>query len=177
LASGAWQPVRALPLWAAQLLAVPIGTAVALVVMAAWVLMTPHFDMSFAPAWHVAVAGAMVILSGMLVQVSAHPLRGLSSQSIIGIWPSRFTPYTACLTTIRKQHLVAVSVLPFLVLTVLPLAFAAVTQISSGWLVFASCFAAWVFGPVLVLGLPTWWLPPKCMVAGRGFKAYWRPFS
>jgi hypothetical protein len=174
LACGEWQRIPRLPLWATQIVSPLIGAFIAFLVFTAWALLTPRFQVSFAEGDQVAVAFALVMLAGMVLQMTAYPRMGLSDQSVLGLWPSRLTPYTAHLSKITKRRLVAISLVPFLVLAILPLLVAVALRVSSGWLIFGSCLAAVLFGPTVVLALPTWRLPKNSIVAGRGFQGYWR---
>jgi Putative zincin peptidase len=175
LASGEWQRLPYPPLWALRVMSFPLGIVTALPVFFLWVLLTPRFDVSSSgPGYRFIVAYVLIELAGAFLQMSAHPRRGLSTQTFLGFWPSRLLLYCACLSKATKRNAIAASLLPFLVLAVLPLLIAAVLHISSGWLIFCSCLAAASFGANVVLALPMWWLPSGCVIAGRGFQPYWR---
>lgn len=147
----------------------------ALLVLVMWVLLTPRFEISSASGEQLAAAFALVALSGTFLQFTTHPRMGLSDQSVLGVWPSRLAFYTAHLSKVTRRNLIATSLLPFLVLAILPLVVAATLRISPGWLVFESCLAAMMFGDnVVLLTLPAWRLPAGCVIASRGFQAYWR---
>jgi uncharacterized RDD family membrane protein YckC len=175
LASGEWQRLPYPPLWALRVMSFPLGVFTALPVFFMWVLLTPRFDVSSSgPGYQLVVAYVSMELFGTFLQVSAYPGRGLTNQTLLGFWPSRLLLYCAHLSKATKRHAIAVSLLPFLVLGVLPPLIAAVLHISSGWLIFCSCLAAVLFGGNVVLALPMWWLPSGCVIAGRGFQPYWR---
>lgn len=174
LASGEWRRVPYLPLWALQLLALPVGLLMAALVLMLWMLLTPRVDLRFAPGEQIALAFFVILLAGMLLEILLYPGMGLTNQSIFGFWPSRLTPYTVHTAKITKRRQVATLLMPFVVLAVLPLALATYLRYSSGWLVFYSCAAASMFGLNIFLALPYWRLPSKSLIACRGFNPYWR---
>jgi hypothetical protein len=147
----------------------------ALVFLGAWARLTPRFELSFAPFYQVAVAILVVSLAGAALQLSAYPGMGLKSSSIVGFWPSRLVPYTAYLLELTKHRFIATLVLPVMVLALMPLLVVSVLQVSSGWVVFLSCFSAATFG---FNGFLAAWLalrlPKGSVVAGRGFQPYWK---
>ena len=174
LASGEWRRLPRPPLWAIHLLSLPIGAVLALIVFVGWARFAPRFNISFEPGYQVAAAFLVVVTAGVLLQIVTHPGMGFTENSVLGLWPSRLTPYTAHLSKATKYRQVAASVLPFLVLALLPLALASVTRISSGWLVFGSCLSAAIFGVNVILVVPVLRLPRGSVLAGRGFEAYWK---
>jgi hypothetical protein len=118
----------------------------ALLLLVAWVLLTPRFNVAFESGYKVTVVFASVVLLGMILQICTYPGMGLSNESVLGLWPSRFTPYTAYASKLTKRQFVATSLMPFVVLSILPLLFAAVLRTNSGWLIFGSCLAAGIYG-------------------------------
>jgi hypothetical protein len=174
LASGEWQRLARPPLWALNLLSIPIGAVMAFLVLVGWALFTPRFKVSFEPGYQVAVVFLLVVVAGMLLQISTYPGMGLTNHSVFGVWPSRLTPYTVHLSKVSRRHLITSLLLPFVVLALLPLLIASVIRVSSGWLVFASCLSAATFGINVVLAVPAFRLPKGSVVAGRGFKLYWQ---
>lgn len=174
LATGEWRSVPRPPLWVVHLLSLPVGALMALLVFVAWALLTPRFDIAFESGYKVTVAIALIYFLGMVLQISTYPEMGLSNKSVLGLWPSRLTPYTAYASKLSKRQFIATSVLPFVMLSILPLLFAAVLRTSSGWLIFGSCLAAGIYGTNVVLALPALRLPANCIIAGRGFQPYWR---
>jgi len=174
-ATGEWRRVPRPPLWVVHVLSLPIGALMALLVLVAWVFLTPRFEVAFEPGYKVALVFSSVVLLGMILQISTYPGMGLSNQSVLGLWPSRLTPYTAHSSKLTKRQFVATSMLPFMVLSILPLLLAAALRTSSGWLIFGSCLAAGIYGTNVVLALPALRLPAHCVIAGRGFQPFWRP--
>lgn len=175
LDSGQWQRVPFPPLWAIRLLAIPVGALTAFLLLLAWARFTPHFEVSFAPFPKILVALILIGVVGIAIQVSASPGLGLTENSIVGFWPSRMLPYTSYLLKQKASHFVAALSLPFVALAFLPLLVFSALHVSSGWVIFVSCFSAASFG--LNVFLAVWLvirLPNGSFIAGRGFQPYWR---
>jgi len=174
LHSGEWHRVTYLPLWALHLLSFLLGLLLAFVIFVVWIALAPGFEISPAPGYQVCAALISVPLAGVLLPVLLHPRMGMSNSTIFGIWPSKLTPYTACTVKLRKRRAIATLLLPIALFVILPLLFAAAMNISSGWLVFISCYAALLFGYYPMLALVwAYKIPSGAMIAGRGFETYW----
>jgi hypothetical protein len=174
LASGEWRRLALPPLWVRQVLSVPVGALMALILFVAWVRFTPRFEISVGAVHQVIGAVLFVFVAGMLLQISTYPGMGLTNNTVLGVWPSRLIPYTAHLSEVTKSRAIVSLLLPFAVLALLPVVVVVVTRISSGWLVFGSCMSAGIFGMNAVLAMPVLRLPKRSVVAGRGFQAYWK---
>lgn len=163
-------------LWAMNLLSLPVGALLAFATLLAWTRLVPRLDISFAPTHQIVAALLAVMLSGLCLQVLTHPGMGLRRSSVIGLWLSRLTPYTACLCKLSKQRAIASLLLPFVVMVVLPALIASIFKLDSGWLVFGSCVAAAFFGMHAFLAVSlAYQVPSGGLVAGRGFQIYWHP--
>ncbi|WP_460546716.1 hypothetical protein [Comamonas piscis] len=174
LHSGEWHRIAYLPLWALHMLSLFLGLLLTFVVFVAWIALAPGFEISSAPGYEVGAALISVPLAGVLLPVLLHPRMGMSNSTIFGIWPSKFTPYTACTAKLSKRRAIASLLLPIALLVILPLLFAASMNISSGWLVFISCYAALLFGHYAMLALVwAYKIPSRAVIAGRGFEIYW----
>lgn len=174
LQSGDWQRVAYLPLWALHLLSLLVGSLLSFVVFVAWAALAPGFEISPAPGYQVGAALILITLAGVWLPVLLHPRMGMSNSTIFGIWPAKLTPYTGCTVKLTKRRVIASLLLPVGLLVILPLLLAASTNISSGWLVFSSCYAALLFGPYAMLALVlAYKIPSRAVMAGRGFEIYW----
>jgi hypothetical protein len=174
LTSGNWKRVAHIPMWALQVVAPIVGGGFAFALFAAWAILSPGFAISFAPSHQVIGATVAVILSGLVIQLGAHPSMGVSASSVVGFWPSRVTFYTAYTDVISRRRCLLQMASPFLVMSVVPLAAATSLGVTSGWLVFASCAAGFIFGVnVLVALWITFQVPAGSLMRGRGFQHYW----
>lgn len=173
--SGEWNCLRYPPLWAMHLLSVPVGALLAFVVLVMWIRFTPRFELSFAPAYQLATAFLIVLVAGMCLQLLAHPGLGLGNSSVVGVWLSRLTPYTAYLAKLTKRRHIASLLLPLIGLAFVPPLIAASMGLNEGWLVFGSCLSAAIFGLNGFLAIWVAYRVPKgSIIAGRGFQAYWQ---
>lgn len=174
LISGNWKGVAHMPMWALQMVTPIVGGAFAFALFVAWAILSPKFAIEFAPSHQVIGAAIAVLLSGLVIQLGAHPSLGLSANSVVGFWPSRLTFYTAYINGMSKRRCLLQLVLPFLVMSVTPLAVAAPLGITSGWLVFASCGAAFIFGVNVLVALWIAFLVPSgSIMRSQGFQSYW----
>ena len=174
LASGDWRRLAQLPVWALQLLSLPVGGIAAFLCLAAWVLLTPPFEFTFAPTEQIAGLLVLVVVAGLLLQLSAYPGLGLTRASVLGFWPSRMTPYTACLRWLGREQFIACLLLPLAGLSVLPLMIASTLHISPGWLVFGSCASAAIFSTNLIVAVSALRLPHGSVVASQGLQVFWK---
>jgi hypothetical protein len=139
-----------------------------------WVGFTPRFDFGFASSGELALAFALVVAAGLVLQLGTYPRMGLSDQSVLGFWPSRLAPYTIHVAKSTRRKLIATAFIPFFVLAILPLLIAMVFRISTGWGIFCSCLAATLYGPNAFLAILSLRAPARCVIGSQGFQTYWR---
>ena len=173
IATGDWHRLRQPPFWAIYLLTLLVGAAIASAILVAWAVMTPDVDIDFGDAAWVIVVGWSTLLLGTLAQIAAYP--GGFRDAILGIWASRITVYTGYAGELsRARHLLELS-LPFLLLSMGPLLFVTVTRLQSGWLIYVSGLAAFVFSFNAVLALSAaWQMPAHARVRCVRLQPYWR---
>src|SRR5688572_8558832 len=123
-------PWRSLPQppspWMENLLALPIGVVAAVTVAALWFLVTPLRDITPAmslPAFLLLFAGLVVVHE--LIHALVHPMAGLSPHSILGCASSGF--YAHYNGEMSRNRLVAILLMPFLIISIVPLLVSAVT--------------------------------------------------
>jgi hypothetical protein len=173
--SGNWKRVNGLPFWLLQLVSFLLGAMAFVATLYLWLRFWPLPLPDFDATWEVPVVMGVVWIVGIMLQLSMHPGWGLSEKSTLGIWPSRFTPYTFFDGAIAKWRCILQLVLPFAILVVLPFPFALFCERFAGWLAFISCLSAFsfAFGPIVALSAAIQ-LPAHSYVASRGFQWYWR---
>jgi hypothetical protein len=178
LISGKWKALRELPFWLFQLCALLAGALGSVAVLIFWIQFGPAFTPDFGATWQIIVAMLAVLCTGMALQVAAHPGYGFTRKSTMGIWPSRFTPYTYFNGIVSKRRYIFSLLLPVTVSVVLPFFAAMLSSRFSGWLTFISCCGAFSFGigPFLALSAAVQ-LPANARVAGRGLKIFWRHYD
>jgi Putative zincin peptidase len=110
------------------------------------------------------------------VHLLAHPRCGLSNDSVVGIWPTRGVAYAHYDGEITRNRFLFVIALPFVVLSLVPVAFfylsghvnmfLAVLALFNG---IGSCFDVLVFVMTLIQ------LPRNAVLRNKGWDTYWRP--
>ena len=195
---GSWKSLREPGPWLVQLIALPIGALATATVLFFWLTTTPLAEAAlrtkfwfffwffrplggvklpitlwvFFPVLFVLIVGVIVIHE--LVHAAAHPDGGRSPHSLLGFWPSRLILYAYYDREVTRNRFVAILLMPVLVITVLPLLIAGLTQMSSGWLAFASSFNAILScADILGAGLVLFQIPPRAVVRNKGWSTHW----
>ncbi len=174
-----WQSMREPQPWLMQMLALPIGIAMAGVVGFLWLVLTPLRDTS----WTLSIPGFLLSFVGIvvvheLIHAVVHPAAGLSPHSVLGVWPSRGLFYAAYTGELSRNRFIWILLMPLLVMSWLPLAVAAAGQMASGWAVYISTLNALLAcGDVLGAGMVWWQVPKSATVRNQGWQTYWRDDS
>jgi hypothetical protein len=133
------------------------------------------------------VAGVLLLAIGGFVallvvhegiHLLAHPGNGRSRDSIVGVWPSRAVFYAHYDGEISRNRFILMVALPFLALSVAPVALFWAVGTVYLWLVFvvllngiASCF------DLLVIAICLAQVPARAVLRNRGWDTYWKPVS
>lgn len=157
-----------------NILTIPIGALMVLLVLFEWALLAPEPNFAFAPFYQVNIAFALTLLTGVLLRLIPYPGRGFTNQTLIGVWPSRLTLYAGYVSNGSKGQFIVSMWLPLVVLGFAPPIIASLTHTTPGWDMFVSCLSAWLFGTSAILALPVMLLPKGSIVGNRGFDIYWR---
>jgi Putative zincin peptidase len=170
-----------------QLLATPVGVATATVVWTAWqrLVLVPSllFDTRTGGA---VLAVALILLSFPLMIVVhellhavAQPRFGSSDATLIGVWPSRLLFYAHYSGPLSRDRFLGVFVLPFLVMSVLPLLLAAGGALPTVLVFPAAWCSTWnaffCCGDLLGGGLILSQVPRTAIVQNSGWRTYWKP--
>jgi len=76
---------------------------------------------------------------------------------------------------LSRNRLVAILLMPLLIISIVPLLVSAVTQVSSGWVVFVSvCNALCACVDLLLSGSVLIQIPATAIVRFKSWKIYWR---
>lgn len=169
-----------------QLCALPIGLGLMLAIGYLWqFLVSPsvHFSQPQEVVFlvvFVAFSFPAIIVVHELIHASVHPRLGRSDASVIGLWPSRMIFYAQYTGALSRDRFLAILVMPFLFITILPLLFAMSCSLPgqfpgfmiawcSTWNAMFSCGD--IFGIALVL----WQVPRRSIVQNQGWWTFWRP--
>jgi hypothetical protein len=171
-----WKALREPSPWMFQLLALPIGLAVAALFVFLWLLLTPVGDLEPSASlgmFLLSFAGIVVVHE--LVHALIHPGNGRHHASILGLWPAKIVFYAHYDGPMPRNRFIAILLMPLLVISVLPLLVLAITQTDSGWLAFISSFNALLAcGDILGTGMVWYQIPAQAIVRNQGWKTYWR---
>src|SRR5688572_23663561 len=129
-----WKALREPSPWLAQLYAFPIGFGVGLLIVVLWVVATP-LEVEASPVSTSALLGSFfgIVVVHELIHAAVHPMAGRSRQSILGLWPSRLLFYAHYDGEMTRNRMIAVLLMPLLLISVVPLVIAGVTQLACGW--------------------------------------------
>jgi Putative zincin peptidase len=182
---GSWRPIREPGPAVMQLFAVPIGVGMAALVMYSWhrigVSISLHVESSNAAFFRgcLLLSVPALIVVHELLHAVVHPDCGRSPSTIIGAWPSRLLFYAHYSGPLSRNRFVAVLAMPFVVITVLPLAVAATGLLPTGvtmaaaW--FSTCNALFACGDYFGIGLILAQVPRSAIVQNKSWRTYWKP--
>jgi hypothetical protein len=185
----AWKPLREPGPWVMQLCALPIGVAACLLMAWLWTTVTPLQQLVFVPAvgstvfTTLAKAGSQVagfiaglILVHELIHAVVHPHGGRSPRTILGFWPSHLLFYAHYDDEMTCRRMIAILCMPFVLMSILPLAISALAGAASTAVAWVSVVNALLAcGDLLAIGLVGFQVPAKAMVRNHGYETYWKP--
>lgn len=158
-----------------NLRALPIGAVAVVIVTEFWFLITPLRDVTPAmslPTFLLLFAGLVVVHE--LIHALIHPRAGFSPRSILGFWAALgfYAHYDG---EMSRNRLVACLLMPFLIISIVPLLVSAVTQVASGWIAFVSTFnALCACVDLLLAGSVLLQIPATAMVRFKSWRIYWK---
>ncbi|HXF70514.1 MAG TPA: DUF3267 domain-containing protein [Thermoflexus sp.] len=178
-----WHKIRGPSPLSLILYALPISFTVMLIFTALWLLAGVGFIFPL-PGWfHILIFFLLpsVLLTHELLHAIGYPDFGRSDKTIIGFWPSMLMAYAHHTAPISRNRLLVVGILPFLILSVLPLmVFAAlgafffskeVATCLYGISVMNSMLSAGdILGEILVVSQ----VPASAVVRFHGWESYWK---
>ena len=124
-------------------------------------------------------AGLLVIFIHELLHCAGHPRMGFSSASYIGVWPSRFMFYSVYLGDIMSNRNLIFGLLPFVVLSIVPLFLCIALDTSPGSHSVLLAFASILNGvcccsDLLIVPIICWQVPHNATIHDRGWEMYWK---
>ena len=173
-----WRPLREPGPWLMQLFAIPLGIASFAGIGLLWLratplnlklLATPGFPsqglMSFIP----------LIVVHELIHAAVHPQCGRSEATILGLWPSRLLFYAHYDGELTRNRFVNILAMPTIIVTVVPLVVAIMTNRSHALVAWVSTWNALfscgdLFGILLLL----FQVPSRAICRNQGWRTYWK---
>ena len=162
-------------------LAANYGAVASMLAILGWAFLTPLFEEGLRwPAWTDVMLFAPVfaglVLLHELLHAALHPGYGLTQRTVIGWWPERGMFYAHYHGELSRNRLIMLALMPFLVITVLPLALAAILQWTLPWTAGISILNALLScADLFVAALLLRQLPGTAILRNRGWVSYWRP--
>jgi hypothetical protein len=180
-----WQRIREPGPVLVQFLALPLGVLMAGLIGYGWsragVPASLHFESRHALLLLVALLlsfPALIIVHELLHAV-VYPRFGLSQATIVGAWPRRLLFYAHHSGPLGRDRFLAVFAMPFLVISVLPLALAAAGLLPSAWFLWAAWFSTWnallACGDCLGFLLIASQVPRAAVVQNQSWITWWKP--
>jgi hypothetical protein len=171
-----WTPLREPTPWVFQFIAAPIGIVAATFLAWLWFIITPIRNATptvSLPVFLLSFAGIIVVHE--LIHAVSHPMAGRSPHSILGFWPSRLLLYAHYEGELTRNHFVAILLMPFLTISIIPLIVAACIQATTAWFAVVSVLNALAAcGDILGAGMVLFQIPASAIVRNQGWKTYWR---
>jgi CDP-diglyceride synthetase len=168
-----------------QLIATPIALVLGAIFVFLWTKVSPLEPISvtkaYLPLLGLAIAASfpLLILVHEFLHAAAHPHFGLRSASIIGVWPTKLLIYAHYCGEMSRNRFLLVFAMPFLVISVLPLAvawsgiFSPTVAFVLAW--FSSWNALFASGDIFGIALIYCQIPGKSLVRNKGWRTYWKP--
>jgi hypothetical protein len=170
---GGWRRLREPGPLLMQVLALPVAGVVFVVLGAVAVLLgMAHFREVHPAAYLLILVGIIPVHEGL--HVLAHPEQGRSPDSIVGFWPKTLLFYAHYDQVLTRNRMLLILLLPFLVLSVVPLAVCGLlgwhwswVGVLSVWNGLLSCGD--LFGVMIV----AWQVPQAARVRNQGYRTWW----
>jgi hypothetical protein len=176
-----WQSTREPSIWGFQFLAIPIAIISTVVVAFLWVTITPVGHPLGPIAFSLPIVGfRLVCLVGVLaahelIHVLLHPKAGGSQQTVLGFYPSRMFLYVTYLGELTRNRCLVILLMPFIVISIAPLAVSALTHVASGWVSYASILNALLAsGDILAATMTLIRIPSDAIIRTKGWRTYLR---
>ena len=168
-----------------QFIAAPIGLAMAALVGYCW------HRVGIPTTLHMEGSGAIVLLVCLplfftalivvheLLHAAVHPRFGRSKATIIGVWLRRRFFYAHYSGPLTRDRFLVVFAMPFLIITILPLAVAAIGLLPPALLMaaswFSTCNALFASGDFVGFALILAQVPRASIVQNKSWRTYWKP--
>jgi hypothetical protein len=183
--SDAWRPIREPGPLLMQCIAAPIGLVSALLTGYGWAqaglanaprLASPNTALLIALL--VASFPALIIVHEF-VHAVVYPRFGLTSATIIGLWPRRLLFYAHHSGPLARNRFLVVFAMPLLVITIVPLAIALAGLLPPFLFAWTAWFSTWnalfACGDILGFCLIFFQVPRHALVQNQSWSTYWKP--
>lgn len=175
-----WMPLREFSIKDFQTRAIPLCIGDAALFAVLWISWTPVAEAWGTVSFPVMIFQNLAVLVSVvvvheLIHALVHPGFGLSEQTAIRFWPSKMFVCTYYLGEITRNRSIAVQIMPFAVLSVVPLVIAVIMQTAPLWLAYASIVNAFIAsGDMVAIVMTMRELPGNSIIRTTGWNGYYR---
>jgi hypothetical protein len=175
-----WIPLREFSIKYFQVRAIPIGIISLVLFTLFWLNYTSVIKYLDNISFPFMILQNLTILIGViiiheLIHVFFHPKFGFSKRSMIQIWPEKMFICAYYLGEITKSRSMIIQIMPFTILSIIPLIIAIITQISPIWLAYMSIVNALIAcGDILAIILTMRELPSGAIIRSTGWNGFYR---
>lgn len=170
-----WLAIKEPPVWAIQLLSLPIAVVAMLVLCWLWsgIISLEQFDIPV-NLWLIVWIVAAIIVHE-LVHAVFHPGYGIGPKTLMGFWPVMGIFYAHYDGPISKWRFITILLAPFAILSIVPLLFCAMFQCQSNILFAISEFNALLsccdlLGSIFIFCQ----IPSNAITQNKGWNTYYK---
>lgn len=179
-----WTPLREPSPLMLNVVATPVGFALAALIFAGWNRLPA---MGLLPTWIPQEATLLLSLAvptaGLIALIAVHELIhgltypgfGTKVKVFLGIWPAKLLFYAATTDAVSRNRMLLVYVMPFVVLSLLPLLVVRLFDLhSTPLMLLAVVNALSAGGDATCVGLFLWQIPWSADVRNEGWATWWK---
>jgi hypothetical protein len=166
--------------WGFQLRAIPIAVITTAILASLWIVLTPVWHVIATMTFPLPISKFIACLVGVLVtheiiHTLAHPKVGISDKTLIGFWPSRMFVYAMYVGELSRSRCLTILIMPFFIISIIPLVFAAITQLTSFWIAYISILNGLLAcGDILAVSMTIRLLPNDAIIRTKGWSTFWK---
>jgi hypothetical protein len=171
-----------------QMLAFPVAILISLFLLVCFSLILDNSDssnqglitISSSNWWQLPLVMVFFVPLHELLHAVCHPGAGMSNKTIIGIQPKNFSIFTHYEDSMTRTRLLVTVIMPFIVLSIVPIAVLSFFQMSLGMemvslLILLSIFNGMASSAdIMVFTLVLFQIPNHAITKGHGWKIYWK---
>lgn len=178
-----WRNLKEPSFGVLMLLVLPVAGLLVAGMLSAWATVARAADADEAVQFVMTPATLLYSLAALVVLVVVHELAhmlvlprfGSTPATVVGFWPSKFTPYVSFEGELARNRYMIVGLTPFVLLSLVPLLAGALLGWAPTWLVALSTVNAFASsGDLINAGLLAAQVPRDGVVRSKGLATWWR---
>jgi len=174
-ASERWTAIKEPSPWLMQLIALPIAVLSVFLMWKGWYVFTPihNLNLELGLSFLFWIIGTVVFHE--LIHAFFHPGYGVTPNTYLGFWPSTLLFYAHYHSILSKQRFMAISIGPFLFISVIPLLFCILFQYNSTIMCAISLLnTLFACGDIFAFILIYFAVPSSAVVQNKGWRTYYK---